>query len=282
MGLEQGAVARKMYKNLADLPFAAPVATTLSFSMGSLIQLLFPQVGAVDLSMDPPSYEESRLTSGCANLTTNSASSDIMHFLEIAREQTGHLERVKAMFTATEAVFWIMTSKASVESITPLAHVLGAAAQYSYLYLRTYNIATQNEELDFKVSLQLQHLYDRWQMLLLEHPLLHVLSIDVCPLRRLSCDRAKYRYMILSIQSLGYQTIELALDRSYASVLYGGQVARMGFPQSYEWTCPHQEGKRRRQIRRLLNDAGIEAPERQVLRASVRGWCVDCGAFHLK
>ena len=52
--------------------------------------------------MDPPSYEEARLTAGCANLGSVAAYFDIIHFLDIAREQTQHLERVKAMFTATE------------------------------------------------------------------------------------------------------------------------------------------------------------------------------------
>ena len=52
--------------------------------------------------MDSPSYEEARLTAGCANLGSVAAYFDIIHFLDIAREQTQHLERVQAMFTATE------------------------------------------------------------------------------------------------------------------------------------------------------------------------------------
>lgn len=234
------------------------------------------------VAMEPPSYEEAILTGGCATLGSVSASSDIVHFLDIARDQTHHLNRIKAMFTATEALFWVMTSTIIVEILAPISHVLGAAAQYTYLYLQSYNIATQKEELDPRVTLQLQQFFDKWQSLILQYPFLYALSIDHPPLCHLTCDREKHNVIIRSVQDLGYATIELVLDRNYASVLYGARGARAGFPQSYEWTCPYREGKRRRQIHRLLNEAGIEAPDRHELPAVKRGWCVECRTIHLK
>jgi hypothetical protein len=231
--------------------------------------------------VEPPSYDEARLTAGCANLASISASADIIHFLEIAREQTGHPERIKAMFTATEAIFWMAASRTlDVDVLRQISCLLGAIAQYSYLYLQVYKVAVHQDRHNAQIDLQLLHFFDKWQFLILEHPLPYKISIDVPPIRQITCDRARYENIVHMIQDQGFETIELGLDRHFVTMLYGGPGARAGFPKPYEWTCPYREGRRRRAIRRLLNDAEIKAPERPDLMPSQRGWCNECGTLH--
>jgi hypothetical protein len=232
---------------------------------------------------EPPSYDEARLTAGCANLASISASSDIMHFLEIAREQTGHLERAKGMFTATEALFWTTASKTlDVHMVRDVSPLLGALAQYAYLYLQLYNVAVHKGGLTALYNLQLLQFYDKWSRIILEHPLLYAISIDVPPVRHITCDRVAYDSIVRRAQDLGFETLELGLDRCFTTMLYGGPGARAGFPLPCEWTCPYREGQRRRQIRRLLNDAEMKPPERPDLAPSQRGWCTDCNMLHRK
>lgn len=229
--------------------------------------------------MDPPSYDEARLTAGGTNTGSISASFDIAHFLEIAREQIQPAARIKGMFTATEAVFWIATSAVTVEELVP---VVGGLAQYSYLYLHTYNVAKSEERDNEELHLRLQQLFDKWQRLILWSPQLYALSVDVPPLRQLTCDRARYYLLTHSVRDLGYTTLDLILDRTYVSELYGGLEARVGFPRAYEYDCPLQEGQRRRHIRRLLNNAEMESPGWSNLSSLVRGWCNECDVLHLR
>jgi hypothetical protein len=231
--------------------------------------------------VEPPSYDEARLTAGCANLDSISASSDIIHFLDIARKQTGHPERIKAMFTATEAIFWVAASRLwEVDVLGHISRLLGAIAQYSYIYLQVYNVAVYRSRHNAQIDLQLLRFFDKWQLFIMEHPLLNKISIDVPPIRQITCDRARYENIIRMIQDQGFETIELGLDRQFITMLYGGPGARAGFPKPYEWTCPYREGSRRCVIRRLLKDAEIQAPERPDLLPSQRGWCNECGMLH--
>lgn len=231
--------------------------------------------------MEPPSYDEARLTAGCANLASISVSADIIHFFEISREQTGHLERLKAMFTATEAIFWMAAARQlDVNVSRQISPLLGALAQYSYLYLQVYQVSVLRDEHDARIDLELLRFFDKWQFLILEHPLLYNMSVDVPPVRQIICDRATYHNIVRATQDLGFKTIELCLDRGFTTMLYGGPGARAGFPQPYEWICPYREGQRRRQIRRLLNDVEMEAPERPNLAPSQHGWCSECDTLH--
>ena len=232
-------------------------------------------------SYDPPSYEEARLTAGCANRTSPAVAYDILHFLEITREQTSHLDRVKGMFTATEAIFWMIASQPrDTDVLRQISPVLGTISQYAYLYLQVYKVAPHEEELDARIHLQLLHFFDKWESLILHHRYLYTMSIGTPPLRYITYNRATYASIIRTTRDLGFSSLELGLDRGFTTLLYGGSGARAGFPQPPERNCRHREGQRRRQIRQLLNNAEIQAPDRPNLMPSRRGWCPDCDLSH--
>jgi hypothetical protein len=203
-------------------------------------------------------------------LISCSAFSDISFFAEISELQETPRDRVRAMFTATEAIFWIVSQHRQLDEHLRYTGILlvGKMARQCYSFL-SLSIKAQPEP--GTTENQLQKSFQQWHVLVSEYLTLYH-HVDYClqPLYDIQCDDRLYYDATYQSRRLGYGEIELLLDRAYTLILYNGRrQVRASFPTPSDLACSSHEGARRRRVRRLLSDANIEAPPRPFLETRV-------------
>jgi hypothetical protein len=215
--------------------------------------------------VDPPLYYKDYMP-----LVSCSAFSDILFFAEMSKLQETSQERVRAMFTATEAVFWVVSQHGELDKHLRNNGILllGKMTRQCYGVLR---LSMQPQPDSWTTECQLQQSFQQWHALLSEYlALYHDVDYYIKPLYDIECNDRLYYNATHQIRSLGYGEIELLLDRAYMLVLYGGRrQVQAGFPTPSDLACSFHEGARRRRVRRLLNDAEIKTPPWPFLKTRV-------------
>jgi hypothetical protein len=244
---------------------------------------------AAKIDADLPSYNNALLTGGCNSFTSYSAFSDILFFAGISEAQKTPTDRIKAMFTATEAIFWLVSQHPQLDERISCRciRVLGSLAKECYMFL---TISTDDELARGEWHHKLHQSFRRWQVFLSEYlAICHSIDNQLQPLRYIGCDNITFYKTIQILHQEGCGEIEIFLDRTYTLVLYGDiKEARAGFPIPSDLACSMHEGKRRRRVRRLLNDAGATVPPwpnledrraqasaRKSISERVHAWCAS-------
>jgi hypothetical protein len=214
----------------------------------------------------PPSYNDALLTGGCSSSGSFSAFADIAFFAQLSDNQKAPHDRLKAMFTATEAVFWLVSQHPQINNSLArkgVHRILGGLAKECYSFMK---ISADDELARGEWNYKLHKSFRRWQMFLCRFlSFCHSIDKTLRPLRKIQCCTTKVYNTLQSLHEDGLAEMELVLDRAHTLVLYGDKEARAGFPVPENIACTVHEGARRRRVRQLLNSAGFEAPEWEAL-----------------
>jgi hypothetical protein len=244
---------------------------------------IWPFGAASSVKATPPSYNDALLTGGCTSSSSGSFSAfaDISFFAQLSDKQRAPQDRLKAMFTATEAVFWLVSQHPRIDN-SPAGRdvycILGSLAKECYSFMK---ISADDELARGEWNYKLHESFRRWQMFLYRFlSFCHSIDKTLQPLRKIQCCTTMVYNTLKSLHKDGLAEMELVLDRAHTLVLYGDKEARAGFPVPENIACSVHEGARRRRVRQLLNSAGFEAPEWEALvvlnHTSSQESCLEC------